>query len=410
MATSTFVIVGASLAGGTAAGALREDGFDGRIVLVGAEPDPPYERPPLSKDYLRRESPREAVFLHPPEYYAEQRIELRLGRRATGLDAQSKRLVLDDGDELAYDKLLITTGSRLRELFVPGVELEGVLYLRTLRDSDRLGDALQKKPRLLVVGAGFIGSEVAASARTIGCEVTMLEVAPVPLGRAIGEEIGAVYAEFHRERGVDLRTNTGISEFKGTGRLEAVVTSTGDVIPCDVAVIGVGVAPNTEFLEGSGVEVQNGVLVDEYCRSNVADVFAAGDVANWWHPMWQERLRLEHYDNAINQGGAVARNMLDRGEAFAPVPYFWSDQYDLNLQYLGFASHWDRIVVRGKPSEQRFSAFYLLDGRIRACLTLNRARDQKAARRLIQSGAQVDAERLADEDVDLMATIASEQE
>ena len=396
-----YVVLGASLTGGTAAATLRKEGFDGEIVLVGAEPDLPYERPPLSKDYLRRESPRDNVFLNSPQYYEEQSIELRLGQKATRLNSAEKRVVLDSGDELAYDKLLIATGVNPRELAVPGSDLPGVTYLRTLPHADILGEALQKKPHVLVVGAGFIGSEVAASARSLGCEVAMLEVAPVPLIRALGEELGAVYADFHREQGVDVQTNTGIAEFCGSGRLEAAVTSAGDVIPCDVAVIGVGVAPNTAFLEGSGLDLQNGVLTDEFCRSNAPDVFAAGDVANWWHPTWQERLRLEHYDNAIDQGTAVAKNMLGKGEPYAPVPHFWSDQYDLSLQYLGYASRWDEIAIRGKPSDHSFSAFYLADGRVRACLSVNRFRDQKAARRLISGGTPVDARRLSDEAVDL---------
>jgi len=396
-----YVILGASLAGGTAATTLRKEGFDGGIVLVGAEPDRPYERPPLSKEYLRRESPRDDVFLNSPEYYREQEIELRLGQRAVRLDAAAKRVVLDSGDEVPYDKLLISTGTLPRDLQAPGVGLDGVFYLRTLRQSDALGEALLKRPRVLVIGAGFIGSEVAASARSLGCEVTMLEVAPVPLIRALGEQLGAVYADFHREQGVDVRTGVGIAEFRGAGRLEAAVTTSGDTIPCDVAVIGVGVAPATAFLEGSGVALENGVLTDELCRASMPDVFAAGDVANWWHPTWQERLRLEHYDNAVNQGTAAAKSMLGEGEPYAPIPYFWSDQYDLNLQYRGHASRWDEIVLRGEPAEHSFSAFYLLGGRLRACLSVNRFQDQEAAERLIAAGTPVDGRRLADETVDV---------
>jgi 3-phenylpropionate/trans-cinnamate dioxygenase ferredoxin reductase subunit len=396
-----YVILGANLAGGTAAETLRKEGFDGRIVLVGAEPDGPYERPPLSKEYLRHESPRDDVFLNPLEYYREQDIELRRGQKAVRLNAAGKSVVLESGDEVPYDRLLITTGTTPRKLRVPGADRESIFYLRTLRDSDALGEALQKRPRVLVIGAGFIGSEVAASARSLGCEVTMLEVAPVPLVRALGEQLGAVYADFHREQGVEVRTNTGIAEFRGSGRLEAAVTTSGDTIPCDVAVIGVGVAPATAFLEGSGVALENGVLTDELCRANVPDIFAAGDVANWWHPTWQERLRLEHYDNAVNQGTAAAKSMLGKGEPYAPIPYFWSDQYDLNLQYLGYASRWDEIVLRGSQAEHSFSAFYLLDGRVRACLSVNRFPDQAAARRLISAGSPVDGRRLADETVEI---------
>lgn len=397
----TYVIVGASLTGGTAAETLRSEGFDGRIVLIGAEPDPPYERPPLSKDYLRRESPREHVFLQGAQYYREHEIDLRLGERAVSLEAGERRVELESGERVRYDRLLIATGADLRRLYVPGIGLEGVRYLRTLRDADALGDELQKRPRVLVVGAGFIGSEVAASARFLGCEVTMMEIAPVPLVRALGEEMGSIYAEIHRDHGVDVRTGVGVAEFRGARRLEAAVTTTGDVISCDIAVIGVGVAPAVAWLEDSGVALENGVLTDELGRTNLPDVYAAGDVANWWHPVWRERLRLEHYDNALNQGAAVARNMLGAGEAYAPVPYFWSDQYELSLQYIGFASRWDSVVFRGDPATRSFSAFYVVNGRLRAALSINRITDQAPAERLIRAGVRIDEQRLSDEGIEL---------
>ncbi|MDI6858569.1 MAG: FAD-dependent oxidoreductase [Dehalococcoidia bacterium] len=397
----TYVIVGANLTGGTAAETLRSEGFDGRIVLVGAEPDPPYERPPLSKDYLRRESPREHVFLQGAQYYREHEIDLRLGERAVSLDPGERRVELESGELVRYDRLLIATGADLRRLYVPGIGLEGVRYLRTLRDADALGDELQKRPRVLVVGAGFIGSEVAASARVLGCEVTMIEIAPVPLVRALGEEMGSIYAAIHRDHGVDVRTGMGVAEFRGARRLEAAVTTTGDVISCDIAVIGVGVASAVGWLEDSGVALENGVLTDELGRTNLPDVYAAGDVANWWHPVWRERLRLEHYDNALNQGAAVARNMLGAAEAYAPVPYFWSDQYELSLQYVGFASRWDSVVFRGDPATRSFSAFYVVNGRLRAALSVNRITDQAPAERLIRAGVPIDEQRLSDEGIEL---------
>lgn len=396
-----YVIVGASLTGGTAAETLRSEGFDGRIVLVGAEPDPPYERPPLSKDYLRRESLRELVFLQDAEYYRRHEIDLRLGERAVFLDSRERRVDLESGERVGYDRLLIATGADLRRLYVPGIGLEGVRYLRTLRDADALGDDLQRRPRVLVVGAGFIGSEVAASARVLGCDVTMIEAAPVPLVRALGEEMGSVYADIHRDHGVDVRTGVSVAEFRGARRLEAAVTTTGELIPCDVAVIGVGVAPAVGWLEGSGVALENGVLTDELGRTSLPDVYAAGDVANWWHPVWRERLRLEHYDNAVSQGAAVARNMLGAEEAYAPVPYFWSDQYELSLQYVGFASRWDSVVFRGDPSTRSFSAFYIVNGRLRAALSVNRITDQAPAERLIRAGVPVDEQRLSDEGTEL---------
>jgi 3-phenylpropionate/trans-cinnamate dioxygenase ferredoxin reductase subunit len=229
----------------------------------------------------------------------------------------------------------------------------------------------------------------------------MLEVAPVPLARALGEEMGLIYADIHRDHGVEVRTGVSLAELRGSQRLEAAVTSTGEVIPCDLAVIGVGVSPAISWLEGSGVDLQNGVLTDELCRTSVPDVFAAGDIANWWHPVWQERLRLEHYDNALNQGAAVAVSMLDKGEAYAPIPYFWSDQYELSLQYIGFASRWDEVVMRGDPAGRSFSAFYVFEGRLRAALSVNRLEDQAPAERLIRAAVPVDPRKLSDEAVEL---------
>jgi 3-phenylpropionate/trans-cinnamate dioxygenase ferredoxin reductase subunit len=400
-ARPAYVIVGASMAGATAADTLRREGFDGPITLIGAEHALPYERPPLSKEFLRGESSRDDVLLNPQDYYRGQSIELRLGQVVTALDVGRKLVQLDSGERVPYSKVLVATGATPRRLAVPGSDLEGIFYLRTLADAAALRDALASKPRVVVIGAGFIGAEVAATARGLGCEVTVLEVLPVPLSRALGDEMGAIYAGFHREQGVDLRTNEGIAQFVGASRLEAAVTNSGDTIPCEVALIGIGVTPAVGFLEGSGVEVDNGIVVDEYCRASVPGVFAAGDVANWWHPAWQERLRLEHYDNASNQAIAAARSMLGKGKPYAPVPYFWSDQYDLRLQYVGHASRWDEAVMRGTPEGRSFSVFYLLDGRLRACLMVNRPRDQRAARRLVQTAEPVDAAQLRDETVDL---------
>ncbi len=400
-ASSTYVIVGAGLAGGRAAEVLRAEGFAGHILLVGAEPDRPYERPPLSKQYLRREWSRDRVFLHPAEYYDQHHIELRLGQCVRRVATSEKRVALDTGTHVAYDKLLIATGAGPRRLQIPGGNLEGVEYLRTLQDADTLGAALKHGPRVLMVGAGFIGSEVAASARMVGCEVTMLEAAPVPLLHALGEQIGAVYAGFHRDHGVDLRLGDGIAAFRGAGRLEEAVTTSGTHIPCDLAIVGIGVAPVVNFLAGSGLALDNGITTDELCRTSIPDIFAAGDVANWWHPVLRERMRVEHFDNADNQGKAAARSMLGRGEPYAPTLYFWSDQYDLSLEYAGHATRWDRIVLRGNPDQRSFSAFYLLEGRIKACLSVNRSADLASARGLIAGGGTVEPRQLADEGMDL---------
>ncbi|HVC34898.1 MAG TPA: FAD-dependent oxidoreductase [Chloroflexota bacterium] len=400
-AAETFVIVGASMAGGRAAEALRQEGFAGTIILVGAEPERPYERPPLSKDVLRGEAPEDKAFLRSPDYYAEQSIELRLGIAAERLIPAERTIALAGGERLRYDKLLIATGAKVRRLAIPGVDLPGVFYLRTIRDARAIRDATESDQPVVVIGAGFIGAEVAASCRMKGRDVTVLEVLPVPLQRVLGDEVGQIYARIHREHGIDLRLGEGIAEFRGDGRLEEVVTSAGERIPCGVAVVGVGVQPEAAWLEGSGIALQNGVLVDEFSATNLPNVYAAGDVASWWHPTLGERLRVEHWDNAQNQGIAAAKSMLGKGEAYAPVPYFWSDQYDLTLQYVGHASGQDEVVCRGSPDPRKLLAFYLRDGRLRAAIGINRFKDVTAVRRLLRNQVAVTREQLADEQTDL---------
>lgn len=399
----TVVIVGANLAGGRAAEALRQEGFDGRVILVGEEPHRPYERPPLSKEFLRGETPEEKLFLQPEEFYREQSIELRLGVRARRLDAAAREVELESGERLSFDHLLIATGASVRRLAVPGADLEGILYLRSIRDVERIRAEMARGRRAVVVGAGFIGAEVAASLRQKELEVAMLEVAPVPLLRALGEEMGRVYAEFHREQGVELWTGEGVQAFRGTGRVEEVVTTSGRALPCDFAVVGVGVVPATGWLEGSGVALDDGVVVDEYAETSVAGIYAAGDVARF--PHHGERLRVEHFDNAQYQAQAAAKNMLGRRAAYRPSLFFWSDQYDLKLQYVGHASRWERVVLRGQPKARSFIAFYLGEGRIRAALGVNRFKDVNFARKLIDARAPVDPEKLSDPAVDLRTLV-----
>jgi 3-phenylpropionate/trans-cinnamate dioxygenase ferredoxin reductase component len=306
----TFLIVGASLAGGRAAEALRQQGFDGRIVLVGAEPDRPYERPPLSKGVIRAAAVTDGAYLQTAGYYAEQDIELRLGVRATALDPAAKAVTFDGGATERYDKLLVATGSELRRLSVPGADLPGVRYLRTLADARALAGEFATVSRVAVVGAGFIGLEVAASARTLGREVTVFDPAAVPLVRALGPEMGALVAEVHRDHDVAFRSETGVAGFRGGDRVAEIITTAGDTVPCDVVVVGVGVTPAVGWLAGSGIAIENGVVVDEFTRTSLPDVFAAGDIANAWNPLLGERVRLEHYDNAQNQGIAAAGAML----------------------------------------------------------------------------------------------------
>lgn len=399
----TCVIVGASLAGGRTAESLRAAAFDGRVVLVGAEPDPPYERPPLTKRYLRGEQDAEALALRPADWYRQHGVELRLGAEAVGLDLADREVRLDGGERVPFDALVIATGSRMRRLQVPGAELKGVHLLRTVRDAGRLRAELRPGRRLVVVGAGFIGTEVAASARQLGVEVTVLDVAPRVLPR-LGPEISAAFEAHHRDHGVRFRLGESVAAFRGGERVEAVTTTAGTTLECDLVLVGIGVAPESAWLAGSGVALDRdgGVLVDEYCRGNVPGVYAAGDVASWWHPRLGERLRVEHFDNAVNQPVAAARHLLGQPVAYAPVPYVWSDQYDLHLQVVGQASRWDRVVLRGRPEDRSFAAFYLVGTRVATVAGVNRVKEMAAARRLV--GAEIpDPEVLADPAADLRA-------
>jgi 3-phenylpropionate/trans-cinnamate dioxygenase ferredoxin reductase subunit len=402
----TYVIVGASLTGARAAEALRKEGFEGRIVLVGAEAEPPYERPPLSKEYLRGEVAREKVFVLKPEAYEERAIELRLGVAATRLDARERTVELADGERLPFEKLLLATGGRPRRLAAPGGDLEGVYYLRTIEDSDRLAQELRPGRRAVVIGAGFIGSEVAASARMKGLEVTVLEMAPVPLERVLGATMGEVLAALHRERGVDLVTGDAIERFEGSRRVERVVSSSGKAIDCDFAVVGVGIEPAVELAQEAGLAVDNGIVVDEYCETSVPGIYAAGDVANAYHPVLGRRLRVEHWNNAQKQGQAAAKNMLGKREPYEEIPWFWSDQYDVNLQLVGHAEEWDETATRGDVAGYSFTTFYLRHGKLQGALAVNKFKDIGPSRALIRQGAPVDAARLRDEGMELKALAA----
>jgi 3-phenylpropionate/trans-cinnamate dioxygenase ferredoxin reductase component len=397
----THVIVGASLAGATAAETLRKEGFEGRIVLIGTEDERPYERPPLSKDYLRGESGRDKVYVHDEGFYAEHGIDLRLGHTATSLETASGEVVLDDGDRLAYDRLLLATGAEPRRLAIPGGELDEVLYLRSVQDSDTLRERLDRGSALVVVGAGWIGAEVAASARQRGLDVTVIEPASVPLERVLGAEVGAIYRDIHTDHGVQLLLGTGVEAFEGDQAVERVRTSDGRVIECDLVVVGVGVQPRVQLAEQAGIAVDNGILVDEHLQASAPGVFAAGDVANAHHPFYGERIRVEHWANALNQGPAAARNMLDQPVAYERLPYFFSDQYDVGMEYSGFAHSWDRVVFRGDPEGREFVAFWLTDDRVVAGMNVNVWDVNEAIQQLIRERVEVDDRRLADPDVPL---------
>jgi 3-phenylpropionate/trans-cinnamate dioxygenase ferredoxin reductase subunit len=394
----TCVIVGASLAGAKAAEELRDRGFDGRVVLIGSEPERPYERPPLSKDYLRGESAREKAYVHAEAFYAERDVELITGRTATGLDAEGRKLTLDDGQTLPYDKLLLTTGAEPRRLSIPGAELEGIHYLRTLEDSDALRERLAGGGRVAVVGAGWIGSEVAASAREKGLDVTLIDPLELPNERIFGPEIGSFYRDVHAQHGVELALGDGVEAFEGDGRVEAVRTGSGRVIDCDFAVVGIGVTPRIELASDAGLEVDNGIVVDAALRTSAPDIFAAGDVANAWHPFYERRIRVEHWANALNQGPAAARAMLDEQVAYERLPYFFSDQYEVGMEYSGFAAEWDQVVFRGDRDSNEFVAFWLKDNRVLAGMNVNIWDVNDQVQALIKSRQQIDPGALADVD------------
>ena len=397
----TFVIIGASLAGGTAAATLRQDGFDGDVVLIGAEPQPPYERPPLSKEYLRGEAPFEKALVRAASFYGENRIETLFGVRATRIDPRERIVELDTGRRVQYDKLLITTGVRTRRRPIPGLDLPGVFELRSVSDADALRAHIVSGRRAVVVGMGFIGSEVAASLRQKGVEVVAIDPSPTPLFRVLGEQVGQVMAAIHRDQGVITIFEDVVTRFEGHGRVERVITERGRRIDCDFAVVGTGVEPVVDFLAGSGIATSNGILVDAHCRTSVDGIHAAGDVANHDHPVFARRMRVEHWQNAMQQGAAAARSMLGKGQAYDAVHWFWSDQYDVNLQYAGFRQQTDQIVVRGDLQRRNFLAFYMSQGRVDAVVGVNRGKDVRRAMPLIRSRGSVDPARLEDERVDL---------
>jgi 3-phenylpropionate/trans-cinnamate dioxygenase ferredoxin reductase subunit len=401
MSRQTFIIVGASLTGAKAAEELRNRGFDGRVLLIGAESERPYERPPLTKDYLRDESPREKVYVHASEFYEQHQIELETDATVTAIDPAGSRIVLADGRAFDYDRVLLATGAEPRRITIPGAELAGVHYLRTLADCDVLRDRLDAGGHVVVVGAGWIGSEFAASARQRGCDVTLIDPHELPNQRVFGAEIGAFYRDVHRDHGVELALGESVDAFEGDGSVARVRTVAGRCIECDLVVVGIGVTPRVELAGSAGLEVDNGILVSERLQSSAPSVFAAGDVANAWHPFYGERIRLEHWSGALNQGPAAARAMLGEEVSYDRIPYFFSDQYDVGMEYSGHAPRWDQVVFRGDPAEGEFVVFWLRDGRVAAGMNVNVWDVNEHVQTLIRSRQTVDVAALTDPDTPL---------
>jgi 3-phenylpropionate/trans-cinnamate dioxygenase ferredoxin reductase subunit len=394
-----FVVVGAGLAGATAAATLRAEGYDGRLVVLGAESLRPYERPSLSKEYLRGEE-AELNWVRPLDWYEAHQVDLRLGAAVEHLDPGDREVVLETGERIAFDAALVATGVRNRRFEVPGVDLQGVFDVRFAPDAARLRQAALGASRAVIVGAGFIGCEVAASFRQMGLDVTVVEFFQTTLYRVLGSELGRTVEALHRDHGVRFVLGDAVDRFEGVGRFEAVVTKEGRTIEGDLAVVGVGTEPVTEAVDALPLSASGGVSVDAMLQTGVPGIFAAGDVAAHDHPVFGP-VRVEHFDNAIRMGETAARNMLGRGEVHADPHWFWSDQYDSQIQMAGYAPEWDEIVVRGSLEERSYAAFLLKDGVLRAAVSLDRKRDVRRALPLIGAEIRPDPESLADPEVDL---------
>jgi len=403
-AKSAYVIVGAMLTGAKAAEALREEGFDGAVVLIGTEHHLPYERPPLSKGYLLGKDARDTIFTHDERWYSENNVDLRRGATVASIDRSGHRVTLDRGEPVPYEKLLITTGASPRRLDIPGGDLDGVRYLRTVGDSERLGVALRGGGQVVIAGAGWIGLETAAAAREYGCEVTVVEPESGVLQRSLGPELGAVFADLHRSHGVTFRFGEGLSQLTGSGSaVTGAVTSSGAELPADTVIIAVGVLPNVGLAADAGLEVDNGVVVDEALRTSDPDIFAAGDVANAFNTLLGRRVRVEHWANALTGGPVAARSMMGQNASYDWVPYFFSDQYDLGMETAGLPDpgSYDEVVYRGDKDALEFISFWLADRVVVAGMNVNVWDVNEDIQALIRSGGTVDPDRLADPEVPL---------
>jgi NADPH-dependent 2,4-dienoyl-CoA reductase/sulfur reductase-like enzyme len=415
MTEQTYVIIGASLAGAKAAETLRAEGFTGRVILVGEEAEPPYERPPLSKGYLLGSEPRDKAFVHERGWYAEHRIEWLAGTQAVAVDRAAHTVTLDPGGQVGYDKLLLATGSRVRALDVPGADLRGVQYLRTIEQADALVAGLESANHVVVVGAGWIGLETAAAARSHGCAVTVVERGELPLQRVLGDDVARIYRDLHAAHGVDFRFGAGVKQILGSGgSVSGVVLDDGWEMVADLVIAGIGITPAVELAEAARLTVDNGIVTDALFHTDDPDVFACGDVASMFNPLLGNRIRVEHWANALNGGPAAARAMLGGTEQYAPLPYFFSDQYDLGMEYTGWVlpGGYDRVVFRGDPAVSgepdaaapEFVAFWVRDGAVLAGMNANVWDVTETIADLVRAGLAgrtVDLDRLADPDVPL---------
>ena len=405
MSDPAIVVIGAGQAGGWAARTLRDEGFEGGIVVIGEEPYPPYERPPLSKEVLLGKEPADSSYLWPEGSFDELGIELRTGVGATAIDRAARTVALSDGGSIPYRKLLIATGGRVRRLPVEGAELDGVHYLRGIDDSEAIRGDLGEGAKLVVIGGGWIGLEVAAAARMLGAEVTVVEALDRLCGRALTPELAAWLLDVHRGRGVDVRLGATVEALTGEGRVSGARLSGGETLAATAVVIGIGIVPNVGLAEAAGLEIDNGVRVDAHCRTSDPDIFAAGDVTNHPNDLLGRNIRLESWENAQNQGIAAARAMLGGETPYCEIPWFWSDQYDVNIQLVGLPNDFEETVTRGERADGSFVEFYMKGGRIDGAAAINNPRDIRFAKRLMQAQKTVDPAALADPSVKLQALL-----
>jgi 3-phenylpropionate/trans-cinnamate dioxygenase ferredoxin reductase component len=409
-ADAAYLIVGGSLAGAKAAETLRAEGFDGPLILIGDETEPPYERPPLSKDYLLGKAERETIYVHPRQWYADHDVDLRLGVTVTGIHPSANEVTLADGSRVGYAKLLLATGSSPRRLTVPGAGLNGVLYLRRVSDSETIKAAFKGASRVAVIGGGWIGPETAAAARAAGVEVTVLETAELPLLRVLGRQVAQIFASLHREHGVDLRCSVQVAEITGSGgRADGVLLTGGSHIQADTIIVGVGIIPNVQLASAAGLQTGNGICTDAQLRSSDPDIYAAGDVANALHPLLGKHIRVEHWANALHQPQVAAKAMLGQDVAYDRMPYFFTDQYDLGMEYSGYVEPggYDEVVFRGDPSQREFIAFWLgAGGRVLAGMNVNIWDTSDAIQSLVRAGQPADKNALRDPDTP-MESLAS---
>jgi 3-phenylpropionate/trans-cinnamate dioxygenase ferredoxin reductase subunit len=394
--TEHLVVVGGGQAATQAAQALRQQNYAGAITLLGEEPYPPYQRPPLSKKYFSGETPRERLLLRPQPFYAEKGITLELGARVEEIDAAAHALRLHDGRALRYDKLLIATGSRPRTLSVPGAGLPGVHHVRTIADIDALNASLSRDARVVVIGGGYIGLEMASVARQRGFAVTVLEAADRVLGRVVCEPVSAFYTDLHRAAGVEVHVDAAVRALHGRTRVEAVETADGRRFPCEAVIVGIGVVPNVELADAAGLECSNGIRVDEHARTADADVLACGDCTNHPLPLYSRSVRLESVPNAIHQAKVAAATLVGKPSAYSEIPWFWSDQYDVKMQIVGLSHGYDTAVLRGDPAQKTFAVYYLANRRLIAVDAVGSPREFAHAKKLVGAAFTVDADALRD--------------